>query len=79
MSTSSTDLPAEIQMVAERLRETLCADGSPDFDFDQWLHDWLDRPQPALGGASPNSLLDSATGIESVRRVLGAVLSGAYQ
>lgn len=79
MSSSRTALPAEIQMVAERLREALRADGSPDFDFDHWLQDWLYRPQPALGGATPNSLLDSASGIESVRRVLGAVLSGAYQ
>lgn len=79
MATSRTVLPAEIQMVAERLREALCADGSPDFDFERWLQDWLDRPQPALGGTAPNSLLDSAPGIESVRRVLGAVLSGSYQ
>jgi hypothetical protein len=81
MTTMRAALPAEIQAVAERLREALRSDGSSpsDFDIDRWLQDWLERPQPALGGVAPHSLLSSAHGIEAVRRALGAVLSGAYQ
>ena len=49
------------------------------FDLDQWLQDWLQRPQPALGGTRPVNLLNTQEGIEAIRRVLGAVMSGAYQ
>lgn len=74
-------LPGALQDVRERLQAALEADGEspPGFDLDQWLQEWLERPQPALGGARPVQLLDSAEGQESVRRVLGALLSGAYQ
>lgn len=79
MSTTRASLPPELQAVAERVRDTLRADGTPDFDVDAWLQDWLGRPQPALGGATPTDLLGSAAAIASVRRALGAILSGAYQ
>jgi hypothetical protein len=78
---AARSLPSALQDVKERLRAALDADGKspPEFDLDQWLQDWLERPQPALGGARPVQLLDSAEGLESVRRTLGALLSGAYQ
>lgn len=80
MSVASS-LPSALQDVKERLRAALDADGesTPEFDIDEWLQDWLERPQPSLGGARPVQLLDSAEGLESVRRTLGALLSGAYQ
>lgn len=68
-------LPAELAQVKERLRSAL----PEGFDLDQWLQDWLQRQQPALGGARPVDLLNTDDGVEAVRRVLGAVISGAYQ
>ena len=80
MSVASS-LPSALQDVKERLQAALDADGesTPEFDIDEWLQDWLERPQPSLGGARPVQLLNPAEGLESVRRTLGALLSGAYQ
>jgi uncharacterized protein (DUF2384 family) len=74
-------LPSELLDVKERLQAAIDAGGeSPShFDLDQWLREWLEHPQPALGGARPIQLLDTAEGRESVRRALGSLLSGAYQ
>jgi len=74
-------LPSALQDVKERLQAAVDAGGEapPEFDLDRWLQDWLERPQPALGGARPAELMDSPEGLESVRRALGALLSGAFQ
>lgn len=50
-----------------------------DFDTAEWLGRWLETPQPALGGARPAELIGTPTGAEAVSRVLGALVSGAYQ
>lgn len=49
------------------------------FDVEQWVANWIQRPQPALGGLRPAELMDTPAGRESVMRVLGAIQSGAYQ
>jgi uncharacterized protein (DUF2384 family) len=49
------------------------------FDAAKWLGQWLERPQPSLGGRKPAELIDTPTGVEVVARLLGAVESGAYQ
>jgi putative toxin-antitoxin system antitoxin component (TIGR02293 family) len=49
------------------------------FDAAKWLGQWLDRPQPSLGGRKPAELIDTPTGVEIVARLLGAIESGAYQ
>lgn len=48
------------------------------FDAEKWLGDWIDRPQKALGGRKPIELMDTPSGRQEVRRVLGAIASGAY-
>jgi putative toxin-antitoxin system antitoxin component (TIGR02293 family) len=50
-----------------------------DFDSAKWLGQWIERPQPALGGRKPADLIDTATGVEIVARLLGSIESGAYQ
>lgn len=49
------------------------------FDVERWVGDWIQRPQPALGGLAPSEVMDTPTGRDSVMRVLGAIQSGAYQ
>ena len=49
------------------------------FDAAKWLGQWIERPQPALGGKRPSDLLDTPTGAVVVARLLGASESGAYQ
>lgn len=49
------------------------------FDSAKWLGQWLERPQPALGGRRPADLIDTPTGAAVVAKLLGAIESGAYQ
>ena len=49
------------------------------FDSAKWLGQWLERPQPSLGGRKSAELIDTPTGIEVVARLLGAIESGSYQ
>lgn len=49
------------------------------FDTARWLGQWIERPQPALGGCKPSELLDTPTGVAMVTKLLGAMRSGAYQ
>jgi hypothetical protein len=74
-------VPAQIEAVKRDIQARLEAqeDSPLGFDIDLWLQDWLQRPQPALGGRKPAELLSTEAGIASVRRALGSVLSGAYQ
>ncbi len=49
------------------------------FNTAKWLGQWIERPQPALGGRKPCELLDTPTGVSMVTKLLGAIRSGAYQ
>lgn len=49
------------------------------FDSGKWLGEWLEHPQPALGGISPSALLDTEAGGQRVYQVLAALESGSYQ
>lgn len=50
-----------------------------DFDYGKWLGEWLESPQPALGGIKPSELLDTEVGGQRVYQVLSALESGSYQ
>jgi len=54
-----------------------CGDGQ-GFAAGRWLASWLQRPNQALGGATPASYLDTAEGREQLGRLIGAQRSGAY-
>ena len=64
--------------IAESMVENSTAKEARQFDAGKWLGQWIERPQPALGGKKPADLLDTPTGVEVVARVLGAMESGAY-
>jgi putative toxin-antitoxin system antitoxin component (TIGR02293 family) len=49
------------------------------FDSAKWLGEWLERPQPSLGGRPPADLLGTPTGFEIVARLLRSLESGSYQ
>lgn len=65
--------------MAQELIASSTAKEARDFDAGKWLGQWLERPQPALGGEKPADLLDTPTGIDVVSRLLGSIGSGAYQ
>lgn len=73
--------PADRAEMKLMLLAALDAQGEPpaDFDVDQWIEEWLHRSQPALGGVRPIDLAATPAGLDSVRRVFGAITSGAFQ
>ncbi len=48
------------------------------FDAARWLADWLAKPLPALGGATPASYMDTFEGQKLVAELLSMSQSGAY-
>jgi putative toxin-antitoxin system antitoxin component (TIGR02293 family) len=70
---------ARLLGIAQAIVAQSTAPEAVDFDAAKWLGQWLERPQPALGGRKPGDLIDTPTGIEVVSRLLGAIESGAYQ
>jgi putative toxin-antitoxin system antitoxin component (TIGR02293 family) len=64
--------------IAREIVARSTAPGARQFDVAKWLGEWIERPQPALGGRRPAELLDTPTGFEIVARTLGALESGAY-
>lgn len=65
--------------IAQEIVTNSTAPEARDFDAAKWLGQWIERPQPSLGGRKPADLLDTPTGIEVVARLLGSIESGAYQ
>jgi len=67
------------QTAARQRFQPTTASEAKMFDATKWLGQWIERPQPALGGRKPADLLDTPTGVELVARLLGSIESGAYQ
>lgn len=70
---------ARLLGMANEIVANSTAPEAKDFDAAKWLGQWLERPQPALGGRKPSELIDTPTGLDVVARLLGAIESGAYQ
>ena len=65
--------------IAQGIVDNSTASEARAFDAAKWLGQWIERPQPSLGGRKPADLLDTPTGIDVVARLLGSIESGAYQ
>ncbi|MDH5539578.1 MAG: DUF2384 domain-containing protein [Rhizobacter sp.] len=70
---------AKLIAIAQAIVANSTARQAQGFDAARWLGQWLDRPQPSLGGRRPAELIDTPTGIEVVSRLLGSIESGSYQ
>ena len=70
---------ARLLGIVKEIVDDSTAGEAKGFDTAKWLGQWLERPQPALGGRKPAALIDTPTGLEVVARLLGAIQSGAYQ
>lgn len=70
---------ARLLAIANEIVEDSTVPEAKKFDTAKWLGQWIERPQPALGGRKPSELLDTPTGVAMVTKVLGAIRSGAYQ
>lgn len=65
--------------MAQDIVDESTAPEAAHFDTLKWLGQWVERPQPALGGRKPAELLDTPTGVALVMRLLGSLQSGAFQ
>lgn len=70
---------ARLLALANEIVEDSTSPEARGFDTAKWLGQWIERPQPALGGRKPSELLDTHTGAAMVTRLLGAIRSGTYQ
>ena len=70
---------ARLLAITEEIVANSKAPEAKGFDTARWLGQWIERPQPALGGRKPADLIATPTGLAMVERVLGAIESGAYQ
>lgn len=70
---------AKLLGIAQEIVDNSTAEEANGFDAAAWLGEWIERPQPALGGRKPAEMLKTPTGIKVVARLLGSLESGAYQ
>jgi putative toxin-antitoxin system antitoxin component (TIGR02293 family) len=70
---------AKLLGIAQELVANSTAEDAEGFDAAAWLGEWIEHPQPTLGGRKPSELLSTPTGLEVVARLLGSLESGAYQ
>jgi putative toxin-antitoxin system antitoxin component (TIGR02293 family) len=64
-----------VGQVEQMVRESGDSEG---FDAGPWVAAWLDRPLPALGGAQPGTLMDTAEGRQIVSDLLAQIQSGTF-
>jgi putative toxin-antitoxin system antitoxin component (TIGR02293 family) len=64
--------------IAQDMVQDSTAAQTNGFDTVKWLGQWIERPQPALGGRKPADYLDTPTGVQIVAQLLGALQSGVY-
>lgn len=65
--------------IAQGIVENSTAPEAKGFDAAKWLGQWIEQPQPSLGGRKPADLIDTPTGVDLIARLLGSIESGAYQ
>lgn len=62
-----------------KVQAMVAESGDPTgFNAAHWVADWLSKPLPALGGATPASYMDTFEGQKLVMELLSMSQSGAY-
>ena len=69
----------KLLVIAKDIVANSTAPEAKGFDAAKWLGQWIERPQPSLGGRKAADLIDTPTGVDVVARLLGSIASGAYQ
>jgi Protein of unknown function (DUF2384). len=54
------------------------AAGAESFNAEEWVGEWIQKPNPALGGQRPADLWDTPAGRDAVLRVVGAAREGVF-
>lgn len=69
---------ASLREIATEIMDLSTNPEATDFSVDDWLTRWIQVPQPTLDYMTPSAVLETPGGLYKVRRVLGAIQSGAY-
>lgn len=65
-------------LIGQAERIVIESGDSAKFDAGKWIAAWVDRPNPALGGRCPSTLMDTFEGRDIVSSLLAQMQSGAY-
>jgi putative toxin-antitoxin system antitoxin component (TIGR02293 family) len=79
LSTEQTERIVGLSRLIGQVQAMVEQSGDPEeFDAAHWVANWIERPNPALGGRLPADLMDTVGGQELVGSVLSKMQSGAY-
>jgi len=79
LSTEQGERVVGLSKLVGQVQTIVNESGNPEgFDAAHWTGEWLERPNPALGGRPPAELMDTVAGQELVGSLLAKMQSGAY-
>lgn len=79
LSSDESERVLGIASLIGKVQKMVEESGDPTgFDAARWVADWLTKPLPALGGATPASYMDTFEGQKLVAELLAMAQSGAY-
>lgn len=79
LSQEQSERVVGLMKLVGQVRTMVEQSGDPtDFDAAQWVGQWLERPNGALGGIRPAELMDTVEGQEVISGLLAKMQSGAY-
>ncbi|MEK6346349.1 MAG: antitoxin Xre/MbcA/ParS toxin-binding domain-containing protein [Burkholderia sp.] len=79
LSIEQTERVVGLSRLIGQVQSMVEESGEPSgFDAAQWVAQWIERPNPALGGGAPAELMDTVAGQELVGAVLARMQGGAY-
>lgn len=74
---SSADEVGEIVALAQDMKQRFSDRLPSHFDAESWALEWLQTPNPALGGR-PIDVIPEPGGLDQVKRLMRQLESGAY-
>ena len=79
LSTAESERALGLARLVGQVERMVRESGNPTgFDPAHWLAEWLERPNPALGGLQPGSLMDTTEGTALVATLVAQMQSGGY-
>ena len=79
LSTAESERALGLARLVGQVERMVRESGNPTgFDPAHWVAEWLERPNPALGGLQPGSLMDTTEGTALVATLVAQMQSGGY-
>lgn len=79
LSTEHSERLLGMAKLVGQVEKMVAQSGDPGgFDAARWVGDWLNQPNPALGGQLPAEYMDTSEGQGLVSKLLAQAQSGAY-